>query len=376
MRADWPPLFGRAMARITLHDVTKSYGDGSVAVRGVSLDIADHEFVVLVGPSGCGKSTSLRMIAGLEDVTGGTISIDGQVVNALPARERNVAMVFQNYALYPHLTVFENMAFGLRLRKTPQAEVKQRVEEAARVLGLETLLERLPRALSGGQRQRVAMGRAIVRRPSAFLFDEPLSNLDAELRMAMRGEIKRVHKAVDTTTVYVTHDQVEAMTLADRVVVMRGGEVQQIAPPRLLYADPANKFVAGFIGSPGMNFFSALLEEAAPEVRLDGGERLALPASLADRCTPYRGRKVTLGIRPEHLTPPSDSLRGPVGSLPARVSLVEPLGAEAILHVTIAGVEALSRATSDWLPADDETVTLSVRLDQMKLFDAETGKAI
>jgi multiple sugar transport system ATP-binding protein len=364
------------MARITLSDVTKSYGDGSVAVRSVSLDIADREFVVLVGPSGCGKSTSLRMIAGLEDITGGTISIDGRVVNALPARERNVAMVFQNYALYPHLTVFENMAFGLRLRKTPQAEVKQRVEEAARVLGLEALLERLPRALSGGQRQRVAMGRAIVRRPNAFLFDEPLSNLDAELRMAMRGEIKRIHKAVDTTTVYVTHDQVEAMTLADRVVVMRGGEVQQIAPPRLLYEEPANKFVAGFIGSPGMNFFSALVEEAVPELRLNGGERLALPTSLADRCASYRGRKVTLGIRPEHLTPASNSERGSLGSIPARVNLVEPLGAEAILHVTIAGSEALSRATSDRLPADEEAVTLNVRLDQMKLFDAETGNAI
>jgi multiple sugar transport system ATP-binding protein len=364
------------MARITLNNVTKSYGDGSVAVRSVSLDIADREFVVLVGPSGCGKSTTLRMIAGLEDVTGGTISIDDRVVNAQPARERNVAMVFQNYALYPHLPVFENMAFGLRLRNTPQAEVEQRVGEAARVLGLETLLERLPRALSGGQRQRVAMGRAIVRRPNAFLFDEPLSNLDAELRMAMRGEIKRVHKAVDTTTIYVTHDQVEAMTLADRVVVMRGGEVQQIAPPRLLYEEPANKFVAGFIGSPGMNFFPALLEEAVPELRLDGGERLALPASLADRCAAYRGRKVILGVRPEHLTLASDVARGPVGSVPAHVSLVEPLGAEAILHATIAGSEALSRTTSNCLPGEGEAVTLSVRLDQIKLFDAETGRAI
>src|SRR5512139_2063636 len=249
------------MAQVTLRKVFKKY-DEVLAVRGIDLDIADKEFVVLVGPSGCGKSTTLRMIAGLEDITGGEVLIGGEVVNDVPPKDRDIAMVFQNYALYPHMTVFENMSFGLRLKRVDKAQIRQRVENAARILDITELLERKPRQLSGGQRQRVAMGRAIVRNPKVFLFDEPLSNLDAKLRVQMRTEIKRVHQKVRTTTVYVTHDQVEAMTLADRVVVMNRGRIEQIGAPNDLYHAPATRFVAGFIGSPSMNFLPCRLEQA------------------------------------------------------------------------------------------------------------------
>src|SRR5215207_9747856 len=249
------------MAHVSLRNVVKHFDD-TVAVRGIDLDISDKEFVVLVGPSGCGKSTTLRMIAGLEDITGREIRVDGEVVNDVPPKDRDMAMVFQNYALYPHMTVFENMSFGLRLKRYPKDQIKHRVNEAARILDLAELLDRKPRQLSGGQRQRVAMGRAIVRNPKVFLFDEPLSNLDAKLRVQMRTEIKRVHQKVRTTTVYVTHDQVEAMTLADRVVVMNKGRIEQIGAPNFLYHSPATRFVAGFIGSPAMNFISCRLEQA------------------------------------------------------------------------------------------------------------------
>src|SRR5512136_1974097 len=250
------------MANVALRKVVKKY-DRTEAVRGIDLDIADKEFIVLVGPSGCGKSTTLRMIAGLEEVSGGEIFIGGDLVNDVPPKDRDIAMVFQNYALYPHMTVFENMSFGLRLKKFPKAEIKQRVERAARILDITELLERKPKQLSGGQRQRVAMGRAIVRDPKVFLFDEPLSNLDAKLRVQMRTDIKRVHQKVRTITVYVTHDQVEAMTLADRVVVMNAGIIEQVGAPNDLYHSPATKFVAGFIGSPAMNFLPCRLEETA-----------------------------------------------------------------------------------------------------------------
>ena len=249
------------MAEVSCRKVVKEYDGGVQAVKGIDLDIADHEFVVLVGPSGCGKSTTLRMIAGLEEITGGEIWIGGDVVNDVPPRDRDIAMVFQNYALYPHMSVFDNMAFGLKLRKFPKDEIKRRVDEAARILDIGTLLDRKPRALSGGQRQRVAMGRAIVRNPKVFLFDEPLSNLDAKLRVQMRTEIKKVHQTVRTTTVYVTHDQVEAMTLADRVVVMNGGVIEQVGTPQELYHNPATRFVAGFIGSPAMNFLPCRVED-------------------------------------------------------------------------------------------------------------------
>src|ERR1700681_3237704 len=275
------------MADVALRNVVKRY-DEVEAVRGVSLNIPDKEFVVLVGPSGCGKSTTLRMIAGLEEISAGDILIGGEVVNDVPPRDRDIAMVFQNYALYPQLTVFENMSFGLKLRRTPKAEIKARVERAAQILSITDLLERRPKQLSGGQRQRVAMGRAIVRTPKVFLFDEPLSNLDAKLRVQMRTEIKRVHQKVRTTTVYVTHDQVEAMTLADRVVVMHHGRIEQIGTPNDLYHAPLTRFVAGFIGSPAMNFLPCRLEETDGVLRVRLSEEIALPVPPT-RAARYRG---------------------------------------------------------------------------------------
>src|SRR5467141_2371713 len=268
------------MAQVSLRNVVKRFDD-TEAVRGINLDIADHEFVVLVGPSGCGKSTTLRMIAGLEEVTAGEIAVDGEVVNDVPPKDRDMAMVFQNYALYPHMTVFENMSFGLRLKRYPKDEISRRVKEAARILDIAELLDRKPRQLSGGQRQRVAMGRAIVRNPKVFLFDEPLSNLDTKLRVQMRTEIKKVHQKVKTTTVYVTHDQVEAMTLADRVVVMNAGTIDQVGTPNDLYHSPRTRFVAGFIGSPAMNFLPCRIEENAGALSLRLGNGLAFPVPAA-----------------------------------------------------------------------------------------------
>src|SRR5881392_1679905 len=296
------------MADVALNKVVKRF-DEVEAVRGISLDIPDKEFVVLVGPSGCGKSTTLRMIAGLEEVTEGEILIGGNVVNDVPPKDRDIAMVFQNYALYPHMTVFENMSFGLRLRRTPKAEIRARVEQAAKILDITELLDRRPKQLSGGQRQRVAMGRAIVRNPKVFLFDEPLSNLDAKLRVQMRTEIKRVHQKVKTTTVYVTHDQVEAMTLADRVVVMNKGKIEQIGAPNFLYHSPATRFVAGFIGSPAMNFLTCKLEQAgdALNLRLSDAIAFAVPAERVQRYRPAVGKDLTFGIRPEHLTEPQSN---------------------------------------------------------------------
>ena len=292
------------MADVTLRKVVKRY-DEVEAVRGIDLDIADHEFVVLVGPSGCGKSTTLRMIAGLEDISDGDIMIGGDVVNDVPPKDRDIAMVFQNYALYPHMTVAENMSFGLRLKRYPKAEIKSRVDEAARMLDIVELVDRKPKQLSGGQRQRVAMGRAIVRNPKVFLFDEPLSNLDAKLRVQMRIEIKKVHQKVRTTTVYVTHDQVEAMTLADRVVVMNHGRIEQIGTPNELYHKPATKFVASFIGSPAMNFIPCRLEDVGGKLHVRLTDRIAFPLPPA-RAARYQGvprtDKLLLGLRPEHIT--------------------------------------------------------------------------
>jgi multiple sugar transport system ATP-binding protein len=292
------------MAQVSLRNLVKHFDSHTQAVRGINLDIADKEFVVLVGPSGCGKSTTLRMIAGLEDVTGGEIRVDGEVVNDVPPKDRDMAMVFQNYALYPHMTVYENMSFGLRLKRFPKDEIDRRVQEAARILDITDLLKRKPRQLSGGQRQRVAMGRAIVRNPKVFLFDEPLSNLDAKLRVQMRTEIKRVHQKVKTTTVYVTHDQVEAMTLADRVVVMNGGMIDQVGTPHDLYHRPRTRFVAGFIGSPAMNFLPCRLERNGSGLLVRLSEQLALPVP-ADRTARYEGhagKELTFGLRPEHVT--------------------------------------------------------------------------
>src|SRR5690242_17445241 len=284
------------MAKVLLRDLNKSYDGGVHAVKNVNLEIRDHEFVVLVGPSGCGKTTTLRMVAGLEDITSGEISIDGKVVNNLAPMDRDIAMVFQNYALYPHMSVYQNMAFGLRMRKFERPEIDRRVKQAADVLGIHALLERRPRQLSGGQRQRVALGRAIVRNPRVFLFDEPLSNLDAALRVQMRVELKRLHERLETTAVYVTHDQVEAMTLGDRVVVMKDGWVQQVGEPLEIYSRPANKFVAGFIGSPAMNFIPTTINETNGALYAEtAGLRIKVPAERAAALKAYKGQTVTLG---------------------------------------------------------------------------------
>lgn len=353
------------MANVAIRDAKKSYGAVSI-IKGVSVDIQDGEFVILVGPSGCGKSTLLRMIAGLEDIDGGTISIGKRVVNEVAPKDRDIAMVFQNYALYPHMTVAENMAFSLKLKGTPQAQQKKRVEDAAAALGLAPLLDRYPRQLSGGQRQRVAMGRAIVRDPQVFLFDEPLSNLDAKLRVAMRAEIKELHQRLKTTTVYVTHDQIEAMTMADKIVVMHDGIVEQIGAPLELYDRPVNRFVAGFIGSPAMNFMDGVL---GPDgLVLTGGA--VLPLAL--KGTQSLGAKLTYGIRPEHLQLVAE---GTPGSIPATVSVIEPTGSDTTLIVKAAGanVTVVLRERVDLRPG--QAIALQPVSLQSHLFD-EAGLRI
>src|SRR5580693_8325936 len=322
------------MARVAMRSLNKKY-DEVHAVIDVNLDINDQEFVVLVGPSGCGKTTTLRMVAGLESITGGHISIDEKVVNELPPMDRDIAMVFQNYALYPHMTVYDNMAFGLNMRKFDKPEIEKRVKEAADILGIQELLKRKPRQLSGGQRQRVALGRAIVRHPRVFLFDEPLSNLDAKLRVQMRVELKKLHLRLGTTAIYVTHDQVEAMTLGDRVVVMRDGVVQQVGEPLELYNQPANRFVAGFIGSPAMNFAAVTVSEANGSLIAENpGLRIKLPEVSAQRLRGHVSREITLGVRPEDLTvagaaDPDDLC------FDAVVEVVEQLGSEILLDMKV-----------------------------------------
>ena len=365
------------MAEVALRKIVKRYDDVE-AVRSIDLDIPDNEFVVLVGPSGCGKSTTLRMIAGLEEITSGEISIGGEVVNDLPPKDRDIAMVFQNYALYPHMTVFQNMSFGLRLKRFPKAEIKQRVEHAARILDITELLERRPKALSGGQRQRVAMGRAIVRNPKVFLFDEPLSNLDAKLRVQMRTEIKRVHQKVKTTTVYVTHDQVEAMTLADRVVVMNNGIIEQIGPPQELYHKPRTRFVAGFIGSPAMNFIPCTLESHGGGMRVRVSDTVALPVP-ASRVAQYQGavgRQLTFGLRPEHMTEPKQangSGNGSDSDFTAILDVVEPMGMETMVYFTIDGTEVCGRVEPNAAGEAGASMRLHANMEHMHLIDPATG---
>src|SRR5512134_3776010 len=318
------------MAQVVLRELNKKY-DEVHAVKNVNLTIHDKEFMVLVGPSGCGKTTTLRMVAGLEDITSGEIAIGNRIVNDLPPKDRDIAMVFQNYALYPHMSVYDNMAFGLKMRKFPKAEIEKRVREAAQMLGIQELLARKPRQLSGGQRQRVAVGRAIVRHPQVFLFDEPLSNLDAKLRVQMRVELKRLHDRLETTAIYVTHDQVEAMTLGDRVVVMKDGWIQQVGEPMELYGHPTNKFVAGFIGSPSMNFIDVGINEVNGAVVAEApGLRLWVPTGKAAALRPYKGQQVALGVRPEdvHVATGADPAHY---SFDATVEVVEPLGSEILL---------------------------------------------
>jgi len=361
------------MADVALRDVVKRYDDVE-AVRQINLDITDKEFIVLVGPSGCGKSTTLRMIAGLEEITDGDIFIDGEKVNDVPPKDRDIAMVFQNYALYPHMTVFENMSFGLRLRKVAKSEIRQRVEQAARILDITELLDRRPKQLSGGQRQRVAMGRAIVRNPKVFLFDEPLSNLDAKLRVQMRTEIKRVHQKVKTTTVYVTHDQVEAMTLADRVVVMNGGRIDQIGTPNDLYHHPKTRFVAGFIGSPAMNFIPCRLEQNGSGLTMRMSDNLGLPVpeSQAARYRGAVGKSLLLGLRPEHITEPKGEQRVPRSEFTVTLDVVEPMGMETMVFFTVSGTEVCGRVDPPSATGPGEPMRLYANLGHMHLIDPQT----
>ena len=360
------------MADVTLRKVVKRY-DEVEAVRGIDLDIADHEFVVLVGPSGCGKSTTLRMIAGLEDISDGDIMIGGDVVNDVPPKDRDIAMVFQNYALYPHMTVAENMSFGLRLKRYPKAEIKTRIDEAARMLDIVELVDRKPKQLSGGQRQRVAMGRAIVRNPKVFLFDEPLSNLDAKLRVQMRTEIKRVHQKVKTTTVYVTHDQVEAMTLADRVVVMNGGTIEQVGTPHELYHRPRTRFVAGFIGSPAMNFIPCKLEQNGTGLKVRLSEALALPVpeGRTERYRAVAGRDMIFGIRPEHLTEPRGG-RDAACEFSAAPDVVEPMGMETMVFFGVNGTEVCARVEPTSVTGPGQSMRLCANVNHMHLIDPDT----
>jgi multiple sugar transport system ATP-binding protein len=366
------------MAQVSVRKVVKAYEGGVQAVKGIDLEIADHEFVVLVGPSGCGKSTTLRMIAGLEEITGGEIAIGGTVVNDIPPRDRDIAMVFQNYALYPHMSVYENMAFGLTLRKIAKDEIARRVNNAARILDIEPLLARKPKALSGGQRQRVAMGRAIVRDPKVFLFDEPLSNLDAKLRVQMRTEIKKVHQTVRTTTVYVTHDQVEAMTLADRVVVMNHGVIEQVGPPQELYHSPKTRFVAGFIGSPAMNFFPARVENGSGALRvvLPNGTVFPVPAERTARYQSAVGRETLFGLRPEHMTEPKNLDRGNIALFEVMPEVIEPMGMETLVHLWMDGAEICARIDPTTPAEPGRPLQLAADLNHMHLIDAESGRVL
>ncbi len=363
------------MAQVSLKKLVKRYGALEI-VHGIDLDIADKEFIALVGPSGCGKSTTLRMIAGLEEVSGGTIEIGNTVVNDLPPRDRNISMVFQSYALYPHMTVRENMGFSLKIAKQPQAEIDKRVNEAAAILSLEALMDRRPAQLSGGQRQRVAMGRAIVRQPEVFLFDEPLSNLDAKLRTQMRTEIKKLHAKVQSTVVYVTHDQVEAMTLADRIVIMRDGHIEQVGTPDEVFKRPATRFVAGFIGSPPMNIEEVMLKGG--ELIFKNGDRLPLPSQFAGKVR--EGEKVAFGLRPDDIFPTGHGLHSGAESavceLTLPVAITEPLGNETLVFVEFAGREWVSRMLNPRSLKSGEQLKMSFDLSQAHLFSADTGKSL
>jgi multiple sugar transport system ATP-binding protein len=362
------------MTEVTLSNVIKDYGK-SRAVHGIDLGIADGEFAVLVGPSGCGKSTTLRMIAGLEDISGGEISIGGRVVNELPPRERNISMVFQNYALYPHMTVRENLGFSLKIAKKPEGEISKAVHEAADILGLDALMDRRPAELSGGQRQRVAMGRAIVRRPDVFLFDEPLSNLDAKLRTQMRVEIKKLHQKVGNTIIYVTHDQVEAMTLADRIVLMRDGHIVQVGTPLDLFNAPVNTFVATFIGSPPMNLIDGTAS-GSDAIELVGGLRVPVPSNA--RGLVRDGQKVRFGFRADNLMPEGHAVQagGEKAELDLEVTLAEPLGTETVLFTDIAGHEVQAKMLNPRPVRSGERLKFLLMLDKCHVFDAASSDAI
>jgi len=363
------------MSTVTFENVTKKYGD-VIAVDNLNLAINDGEFMVLVGPSGCGKTTSLRMIAGLEEISSGQLKIGDRVVNDVPPKDRDSAMVFQSYALYPHMTVRDNMAFGLKLRKLPKSDIEKRVNDAAGILSLEKLLDRKPKELSGGQRQRVALGRAIVREPAVFLMDEPLSNLDAKLRVQTRAEIARLHQRMGTTFVYVTHDQVEAMTMGTRIAVMSEGLLQQVGTPQVLYDQPANRFVAGFIGSPSMNFIDVTFDSSSGTARLVGpGDWSAtLPTRFAQSVGATSGRKLVAGFRPEHLE--LDPIEGDTVTFPGRADVVEYLGNEELLHVTAVEKDIVAIVGSDHRVKPGDVLKLILSLSKLHLFDAESGVSL
>jgi len=361
------------MADVRFEGISKRYGDKPV-IEGFDLEVRAHELLVLLGPSGCGKSTLLRMVAGLETPTSGTIRIAGRVVNDLPPRDRDVAMVFQNYALYPHMTVRENLGFGLAMRKVPRTDREKAVTDAARILGLEDLLDRTPRQLSGGQRQRVAVGRAIVRKPSVFLFDEPLSNLDARLRLQTRGEIGRLQRELGTTTIYVTHDQVEAMTLGHRIALLDAGRLQQLGAPLELYDRPANRFVAGFIGSPAMNFFPALVR--ANGVLAGDGFRFVPAGDLALSQPLAEGERVTVGVRPEQLRLSAERADARSTEVSGEVELVEPLGGEAVVYLRVGGLRVAMRTPGSGRPAIGDRLTLTADPRSLHLFDEAEGETL
>ncbi len=367
------------MAKVVLKNVCKNFSGNIVAVNNVNLEIKDKEFVVLVGPSGCGKSTTLRMVAGLEEISSGDIHIDDVLINSTPPKDRDIAMVFQNYALYPHMSVYRNMAFGLQLRKYPKSEIDSRVRQAAEILGITALLERKPKALSGGQRQRVAVGRAIVRRPKVFLFDEPLSNLDAKLRVQMRTEISKLHIRLQSTMIYVTHDQTEAMTMGDRIVVMKDGLIQQVNDPISLYENPANRFVAGFIGSPPMNFMEGVI------VKRENGAfyfkeetfQVKVIEDMNERIAPYEGRKVIFGIRPEDIY---DKLfvgdASPENTITATVEVIEPMGAETYLYLNTDKHPFIARVDAHEKVEVNQKLEVVFNMSKVHFFDRDTEKAI
>ena len=363
------------MATVELKNVSKVYEGDVHAVNDANITIQDKEFVVLVGPSGCGKSTTLRMIAGLEEITSGELYIDGKLMNDVAPKDRDIAMVFQNYALYPHMTVYDNMAFGLKIRKYPKAEIDARVHEAAQILDIEELLDRKPKALSGGQRQRVAVGRAIVRKPKVFLFDEPLSNLDAKLRVQMRTEISALHTRLQATMIYVTHDQVEAMTMGDRIVVLKDGYIQQIGTPLGLYNHPVNRFVAGFIGSPPMNFFKVTVKKEGSKTYIDeGGFKVGLTGKNEEKLRAYEGKDVIFGVRPEDLIYTEKAEK--VNNIPAKVEVVEPLGSEIHLYVSTENNQFTVRVAPRYEFKVGDTVNFHPDMEKIHFFDIESEKAI
>ncbi|MBN2356237.1 sn-glycerol-3-phosphate ABC transporter ATP-binding protein UgpC [candidate division KSB1 bacterium] len=365
------------MAKVVLDKVTKIFDKNVVAVDAVDIDIKDTEFVVLVGPSGCGKSTTLRMIAGLEDISSGEISIDDRIVNDVPPKDRDIAMVFQNYALYPHMSVFENMAFGLKLRRYPKDEIEKRVQEAAHILGIQPLLSRKPKALSGGQRQRVAVGRAIVRKPKVFLFDEPLSNLDAKLRVQMRTEISKLHSRLETTMIYVTHDQVEAMTMGDRIVVMKDGKVQQIDSPLSLYSAPVNKFVAGFIGSPAMNFLEGKLVQGDGLYFNSSSLQLLLTSTVAKKLQPFIDQPLIIGIRPEDIIEAvQETVEKNYAVMQCKVEVVEPMGNEQFVYLKIGQDSLVARMNTLARPKVNMDYQVAFNWDRVHFFDAQSEVVI